>query len=352
MNRVTLGINDLRNGTKLAVLMELPFIKEEICMKNALASFALLFFSIPVSAGVMTYTQGGLNGNSFRDAYPTEGDRHVSSTYGITVNANFSAYASAEYGTLKVFASGDVSGSGSSNALAEAVAYDWFTLSNPDLNGTKGKITAMYSFEGSMFSYVDRTDLFLSTATANFVFNGSLFTSHTGGRVDISQSEASDWREDYHSYSIHIEDMNGYRYSNPTRFIYLTSEFIWGTPIGTYMSMTAKGNAPQNPYMQDTHAGFQVDSSHSAYWGGIHSVTVDGLEFTDYTITSDSGTDYRKSFVPQSTVTVPEPSSLFLFGLGLLGLLVRFRKLAAKYGVIDCPVRTIHRTSPSTKDRE
>lgn len=61
-----------------------------------------------------------------------------------------------------------------------------------------------------------------------------------------------------------------------------------------------------------------IDASHSAYWGGIDSVSTDGTS-VDYTVTSASGTDYRYSTAP----AVPEASTVILMCFGLSVILLR-----------------------------
>jgi hypothetical protein len=72
------------------------------------------------------------------------------------------------------------------------------------------------------------------------------------------------------------------------------------------------------------------DSGHSVYWGGILDfVDASGASISDFTITSDSGTDYSRSFVP--TQAIPEPSvwAMLMLGFGFSGALLRRRRSIA-----------------------
>ena len=64
------------------------------------------------------------------------------------------------------------------------------------------------------------------------------------------------------------------------------------------------------------------DLGNSIYWGGISQVTtLDGTPL-DVTISSSSGTDYFKSYIP----AVPEPASVSLVMAGMAVLLITRRR--------------------------
>lgn len=70
-------------------------------------------------------------------------------------------------------------------------------------------------------------------------------------------------------------------------------------------------------------ASASFDLGHSLYWGGINSVTINGVPVPDFSVSSASGTDYRNSLAP-----IPEPGALamMLAGLGVLIGLQRRRR--------------------------
>lgn len=74
----------------------------------------------------------------------------------------------------------------------------------------------------------------------------------------------------------------------------------------------------------DGPTGTFADALHSAYWGGILAVRDSDLNIVPFSVTSESGTDYRQSFVPGEVVpTVPEPATLSMLCCGIVFLLNR-----------------------------
>ena len=102
--------------------------------------------------------------------------------------------------------------------------------------------------------------------------------------------------------------------------VVLRVPFFYGYPVlvTALMSTAARGQT----FTGGGSFSAVMDASHSMYWEGISGVTNrDGNAVTDFSLSSDSGTDWTRNFAPAAS-TVPEPAAvvLLLAGLGVLGL--------------------------------
>lgn len=281
-------------------------------------------------ASVMTYTSGSTHDTSQTDQYPQTGDRHESSVSGAGAKGSFSAWARADYGTLKVFASGAASENSHAAAFASASVGDTITFNNAALDGKKGQFTVSF-YADSILGGENYTPWGPFGSSANFNLDVMMGTSYLGiesSRLLVRQSLVVDDDPGWTSSSSRLwdQDVHGITDTEVTgKFFSLTQEFVWGVPVYYQMNMWVDGffgNYPYHPYT-DVRGSFSADGGNSTYWNGITSIITDGIEISDYSLVSASGTDYSQSFLP--VPEVPEPAAFGMLGAGLAFLVLRQR---------------------------
>lgn len=262
-------------------------------------------------AGVATYADvfeyGSVVGN--RDYGTLHGNTSIASVTGVTA----SSAASATYGALKASSSA-MPLNGNVSAQAMASYADYLTLNNAALTGQTGRVTFAYylAYNGA----VGASDGGSSNGSVSFAaYSGYDYTwfldyANTDERGGETFIESVD--PDHASSRVYGV--------GPQSFIYLTTNFVWGSPI--YNRVDLSVNAAKSGL-----SSFNFDAGHSGYWAGITSIKTGGVDIKDYTIESQSGTDYSKSFAPQAAIPEPGTLSTFVVGLALLGTRRRKRAL-------------------------
>lgn len=116
---------------------------------------------------------------------------------------------------------------------------------------------------------------------------------------------------------------NGFSYrenvNRPMHVLHLEGLIQLGVEFSATMSLGVTTFVPG-----DAISSALADAAHSGYWAGIQSVSIDGNQLLNYTVTSASGTDYSRSMVPPTEI--PEPSSPELLLAGTLCLIFCSRK--------------------------
>jgi hypothetical protein len=221
---------------------------------------------------------------------------------------NNNASANAAYGMLNITGKGSISAL-AGNGGAQASFTDALRFENAALTGKAGMATIAY--------YLDYD--FSVGATGDGYSNGSLsFIATVGSNYSWILDYQTTSGAGYLMYEYRDPFGQGRSYGvPPSNYLYVTTDFTWGggfntnfeiqSSIGSYVPSNGRGTAT-------------YDLAGMGYWAGIVSVTADGQNVSDYTLSSLSGKDYSKSFVPANDVPEPATIAIFLAGLALLGV--------------------------------
>lgn len=245
------------------------------------------------------------------DTYPGVGAPTASVANGYD-GVQSAASAQANYGALKVLGYAATDGGVSSNlydngsAQATARWSDDITINSPGIaSGTAAVLTARvavgggFSRAGSFGINPGAYDTY--GAHTDGTWNLAVFNEYRSGSfgADLYQTGYDDIRDPGTFFG-------AYTIAAP---ILLGSQFGIGMEIQGYAAAGSKGLG--------ANASATFDLGHSAYWGGITSITVNGVA-VPFALTSQSGHDWTQSSIPAA---VPVPAAAWLFSSGLLGLI-------------------------------
>lgn len=245
------------------------------------------------------------------DTYPGTGTPTASVANGYE-GVQSTASAQANYGALKVLGhastDGGVSSSQSDNGSAKAKAgwYDDITINSPGIaSGTAAVLTARvavgggFSRAGSFGVNPGASDTY--GAHTDGTWNLAIFNEYRSGSfgADLYRTGYDDVRDPGTFFGVYT----------------ITAPIQLGWQFGIRMEM--EGYAAAGSKGLGANASATFDLGHSAYWGGITSIMVNG-EAIPFTLTSQSGHDWTQSSIP---TTVPIPAAAWLLGSGLLGLI-------------------------------
>jgi hypothetical protein len=103
-------------------------------------------------------------------------------------------------------------------------------------------------------------------------------------------------------------------------------DFVWGVTIGDPFDLhiyVDAISAVQDPLTHGPVGVATVNAGNSAYWGGVSRVVLDDGTTFDYSLTSSSGFDWGKSYIPNISAPVPEPAPILMGLIGMAALVAR-----------------------------
>jgi hypothetical protein len=263
-------------------------------------------FAASAQAGVVAIA--GVNSGSSASQVTDYGTVVNNQAHASASVPNNSASANAAYGALSITGNGSISAF-AGNGGAQASFNDTLRFENAALTGKAGMATVAYYFDYD----------FSVGASGDGYSNGSLsFQAWAGSNYSWILDYQTTGGTGYLMYEYRNPFGQGRFYNVPaTNYLYVTTDFTWGngfntslqfqSSIGTYVPSNGRGTAT-------------FDLAGLGYWAGIVSVTADGQNVSDYTLSSLSGKDYSQSFVPANDVPEPATIAIFLAGLALLGV--------------------------------
>jgi hypothetical protein len=237
---------------------------------------------------------------------------------------NASGSALAGVGSLKAVAYASAFGGmwldtvGYASAYSGASIYDTFMITAPGMDGKQGEV----SF-----------DLYFDFTGQSIIWNkptgssGVSLLANVGG-ASLVQTYTHDFSSNTELFTAcSIENGGQYLCENDyKKHTTLSTKFFFGQDINIQLilgvSVQGSSSLTQDPLLGtfsiDNRFTATADASHSAYWGGIQNVTVDGSRLSNYQIASSSGADWARSYIP----AVPEPSTwlMAVSGVALISM--------------------------------
>lgn len=283
----------------------------------------------PVQAGLIAssavvYDEGLWNG-SFTIQGPTVtsgGPSAVGYNSAVVPGLAASGYALASYHSLHASAGSGVANPGvgatsQARGLGSAFWSDQLTYTSATLTGQSAFAHATFSLTGGLFSISEPSAFGNSTIAARITVDGSSVFS-TSGQL-VSRDSAITINENRRCQSVNgvcdtelVSDLTGiFSFDIP---------FVFGRAFTMTGSLDAFTQAVSGLVGSEANADSNFGSS--GVWGGISEVHLaNGTVLSDYSLSSVSGFDWASAGPSGPVAQVPVPGTLWLCGVGLLGLM-------------------------------
>lgn len=223
-------------------------------------------------------------------------------------------------GAVTAIVSGD--GDGLSGAAVNAGFGELVTINNPALTGQQGSMTAAILLDVSPGLITQNSGP--PGVQSQVILDWYLYTTGTvlsspGGTI------TGHYTEDDETPEVSYICGAGPTCLDPAPgsvLIPLTWSFTFGQSFSLDMQMSAFATATGTGYDAGSFAAEgSLNFLNTVAWQGITSVTQGDGSPVDFTITSESGTDYT-----QAITAVPAPAGLWLLGSGIVALAARRRR--------------------------
>lgn len=290
-----------------------PLAWTVVAAAMAVASAAQAQPALPAAQAYAQATSTDFAGNACDSGLQIGTSSTSAGCASVSSGVNAASMATAGFGKASLTSNADTHSTGTAShtgiGWSSASFVDWVAIQGPA--GKTGMLTGTLFFSGGIGALASGSPNSATNAGASYNFSASFF----GQNVGLSGSV--------------LEASNGISNSSNAAggAFMVTAPISFGSDgwaVGS-MTMTAitQAESSARPYQPTSVApiiGATANAAaafgHTLYWGGITSLTVDGVELSGYALTSASGADYRFSTAP-----VPEPGTvaLLLAGLATIG---------------------------------
>jgi hypothetical protein len=267
-----------------------------------------------VIAEVSCSARAGLSSTSFDNDYPDSGTASASCSESKSQNEQHgysTAVSSAAYGILKAASSGGSDEFAGGSGFSRAAFSDQLLIDSSVYRGQTGTVRLGMNFRWNSTVLLGSSGTVVTSSTLSLSSGFRQSTRGYGYSVMTDTNGTTTYSENFIATNNWVE----IPYDDQ---LFLDAAFIVGQPFSIYALLeTVAGSAGNEGSFYAA-----MDAAHSAYWTGISSVTVGDNLIGNYSVSSASGLDYTRSYLPSTAI--PEPGTSSLITIGLIGLISRF----------------------------